>query len=47
MNVDTMRRIDHWAGVPLCAAATLLVRLRDAFRPRAAQPTRRILFVEL
>jgi ADP-heptose:LPS heptosyltransferase len=47
MNVDTMRRIDHWAGVPLCAAATLLVRWRDWFRPRAAGPVRRILFVEL
>jgi ADP-heptose:LPS heptosyltransferase len=47
MNVDTMRRIDHWLGVPLCAAATLVVRLRDAFRPRAAAPVRRILFVEL
>ena len=47
MKIDTMRRIDHWAGVPLCAAATLLVRLRDAFRPRAAGPPRRILFVEL
>jgi ADP-heptose:LPS heptosyltransferase len=47
MHVDTMRRIDRWAGVPLCAAATLFVRLHDAFRPRAAQPVRRILFVEL
>jgi ADP-heptose:LPS heptosyltransferase len=47
MNVDTMRRIDHWLGVPLCAAATLLVRMRDWFRPRAAGPVRRILFVEL
>jgi ADP-heptose:LPS heptosyltransferase len=47
MHVDTMRRIDRWAGVPLCAAATLYVRLRDALRPRAAQPARRILFVEL
>jgi len=47
MHVDTMRRIDHWAGVPLCAVATLFVRLRDAFRPRAARPVRRILFVEL
>src|SRR5689334_11554364 len=47
MNVDTMRRIDHWLGVPLCAAATLLVRLRDAVRPRAAGLPRRILFVEL
>src|SRR5437763_9661485 len=47
MKSDTMRRSDHWAGAPLCAAATLLVRLRDAFRPRAAEPSRRILFVEL
>ena len=47
MNVDTMRRIDHWAGVPLCAAATLVTRCRDWFRPRAARPVRRILFVEL
>ncbi len=47
MNVDTMRRIDRWAGVPLCAAATLFVRLRDAFRPRTPRPMRRILFVEL
>src|SRR5262249_56960998 len=47
MNVDTMRRIDRWAGVPLCAVATLLVRLRDGFRPRNARPVRRVLFVEL
>ena len=33
MNVDTMRRIDRLAGVPLCAIATLLVRLRDWLRP--------------
>src|SRR5204863_6789262 len=33
-------------GMPLCAAATLLVRLRDHFR-RPAPPLRRILFVEL
>ena len=47
MHVDTMRRIDRWAGVPLCAAATLYVRLRDAFRPSGAPSARRILFVEL
>ena len=47
MNVDTMRRIDHLAGVPLCAVATLLLRLIDLFRPRAPRPVRRILFVEL
>jgi ADP-heptose:LPS heptosyltransferase len=47
MNVDTMRRIDHLAGVPLCAVATVWLRLVDLFRPRAPRPVRRILFVEL
>jgi ADP-heptose:LPS heptosyltransferase len=46
MNVDTMRRIDHLAGVPLCAIATLVVRLRDWLRP-ARRPLRRMLFIEL
>lgn len=47
MNVDTMRRIDRLAGVPLCAAATLLVRLRDWLRRHSMRPVRRIAFVEL
>jgi len=47
MNVDTMRRIDRLAGVPLCAVTTLLVRLRDWLRGAARRPARRILFVEL
>jgi ADP-heptose:LPS heptosyltransferase len=47
MNVDTMRRIDRLAGVPLCALATLLLRLRGLFRSRSPPPVRRILFVEL
>jgi len=47
MNVDTMRRIDRLAGVPLCALATLALRLRGLFRSRPPQQVRRILFVEL
>jgi ADP-heptose:LPS heptosyltransferase len=47
MNVDTMRRIDRLAGVPLCAVTTMLVRLRDWFRARTPRPVRRILFIEL
>ena len=48
MNIDTMRRIDRLAGVPLCAIATLLIRLRDTLRKRGtARPVRRILFIEL
>ena len=47
MKIDTMRRIDRLAGIPLCAFATALVRLRDLLRRRRARPVRRILFVEL
>ena len=47
MKVDTMRLIDRLAGVPLCAVATVLVRLWEAVRRRSARPQRRILFVEL
>jgi len=47
MKVDTMRRIDRLAGVPLCALATLALRLRGLFRSRPPRPVRRILFVEL
>ena len=47
MNVDTMRRIDRHAGIPLCAIATVLVRAWEWLRRRPARPLRRILFVEL
>ncbi len=45
MNVDTMRRIDRWAGVPLCFAMTLALRLLGGRRPSG--PPRRVLFIEL
>ncbi|HEX4411853.1 MAG TPA: glycosyltransferase family 9 protein [Xanthobacteraceae bacterium] len=47
MKIDTMRRIDRLAGVPLCAIATGLVWLRDWLSRRGARPIKRILFVEL
>ncbi|MEJ2061335.1 MAG: glycosyltransferase family 9 protein [Gammaproteobacteria bacterium] len=48
MKVDTMRRIDYLAGIPLCWLATWLVRLLDLFSARGAdRPIRRALFVEL
>jgi ADP-heptose:LPS heptosyltransferase len=47
MNVNTMRRIDRLAGIPLCAVATVLVRVRDWLRARSPRKARRILFVEL
>ncbi|MDR3439638.1 glycosyltransferase family 9 protein [Telmatospirillum sp.] len=46
MNVDLMRWIDRWTGVPLCFLLTLLGRL-FLRRPTAEEKPRRILFVEL
>ena len=47
INVDTMRRIDRWAGVPLCALATIVLKLWWRLRPNAPRPVRRVLFIEL
>ena len=48
MRVDTMRRIDLWAGRPLAALLTGLYRLVRRFRPpRRPDAIRRILFIEL
>lgn len=42
-----MRRIDRWAGVPLCALATALLRIWWWLRPMPPRPVRRVLFIEL
>src|SRR5262249_11611839 len=47
MKVDTMRRIDRYAGVPLCAVPTVLMRLASWLRMRGPRALRRIVFVEL
>jgi len=47
MKVDTMRRIDRYCGVPLCAVATALVSLWRRLRPSAPGAVKRVLFVEL
>jgi len=47
LSVDTMRRIDRWAGVPLCALSTILLKLWWRVRPKAPRPVRRVLFIEL
>jgi ADP-heptose:LPS heptosyltransferase len=46
MKVGTMRRIDRLAGVPLCAVATVMVRVASFFR-RPPGPVRRVLMIEL
>ena len=50
IRVDTMRRIDHLAGVPLCAILTPIVYLYDflckLFSKSSSTP-RKVLFIEL
>lgn len=47
MKVDTMRKIDHYAGVPLCLLASALLKLGRLFRPWKKQRPEKVLFVEL
>ena len=50
IRVDTMRRIDHLAGVPLCALLSPFVLLFDWLRNLVGQPSaspKKVLFIEL
>jgi ADP-heptose:LPS heptosyltransferase len=46
MNIDLMRKVDYFAGVPLCLLATPFVRLADLFSAQSS-PVKNVLFVEL
>jgi ADP-heptose:LPS heptosyltransferase len=50
ISVNTMRAIDHWAGVPLCALASPLVALIDRIKnifSRESEAPKKLLFIEL
>ncbi len=47
MKVDTMRRIDHLAGVPLCWLVSGLLALWERFRPPEKREPWNVLFIEL
>ena len=50
ISVNTMRAIDHWVGVPLCAIASPLVALIDAVKNifnRGPGSPKKLLFIEL
>lgn len=47
MKIDTMRKVDYFAGVPLCLLATLLVRLAVWLSGQVPRPPQKVLFVEL
>jgi len=45
MNVDLMRKVDYYAGVPLCFLATFIVKLSNLFS--STGKPKRVLLVEL
>ncbi len=45
MNVDLMRKVDYYAGVPLCFLATFIVKLSNLFSEK--NKPQRVLLVEL
>ena len=50
ISVNTMRAIDHWVGVPLCAIASPLVALMDGVKNvfgRGPEVPKKLLFIEL
>ncbi len=47
MNVDSMRKIDYYAGIPLCFLLSLGLRLRRLFRPRQHTGANKVLLIEL
>ncbi len=47
MNVDSMRKIDYYAGIPLCFLLSLSLRLRRLFRPRQHATAGKVLLIEL
>jgi len=47
MNVDLMRKIDYYAGVPLTFIATGIVKLMDRLTQPAQASPHRVLFIEL
>ena len=50
ISVNTMRAIDHWVGVPLCAVASPFVALIDGVKNifgRGAGTPKKLLFIEL
>ncbi|MDO8713587.1 MAG: glycosyltransferase family 9 protein [Polynucleobacter sp.] len=50
ISVNTMRAIDHWIGVPLCAVASPIVALIDGIKNvfnRGSDTPRKLLFIEL
>ena len=47
MNINLMRKVDYFAGIPLCFLATLWVRLVTLLARQESAPPKNVLFIEL
>jgi ADP-heptose:LPS heptosyltransferase len=47
MNIDLVRKIDFWAGIPACWLLTLVNRFIKPLSRRPPQPPQKFLFIEL
>jgi ADP-heptose:LPS heptosyltransferase len=47
MKIELMRKVDYFAGIPLCFLATLLVRFSSLLAGQKSSPPRNVLFIEL
>ncbi len=47
MNVDLMRKVDRYVGIPLCFVSTFIIWLTDRLFPGKTESPKNILFVEL
>lgn len=47
MKVDTMRKIDYFAGIPLCLLVSAALKVGNLFRPWQRRQPKKVLFVEL
>lgn len=47
MKIDMMRKVDYFAGIPLCLVATLFIRLASLFVRQKPQHPQKVLFIEL
>ena len=47
MKIDMMRKVDYFAGIPLCLVATLFIRLASLFARQQSRHPQKVLFIEL
>ena len=47
MKINLMRKVDYFAGIPLCFLATLWVRLVTLLARQESAPPKNVLFIEL